>query len=190
MCLLQSLNGHIRVTYPTSHQSVSSWPPALPRSAPDAHWSPLEARYLQYIRIASTAVIHPLICEKEEGRRACHALVLPLVECAPHVAAAECTTALSHAPSRRPPTLMPTAPSGDPKMQSRHRLFSPPLTPSSASHQPSVQYPLTCEKEEGRRACHALVLPLVECAPHVAAAECMRLSQLNSTHRIHRPGHW
>jgi len=130
MCLLQCLNGHIRVIYPTSHQSVSSWPPALPRSAPDAHWPPLEARYLRYIRITSTAVIHPLTCEKEEGRRACHALVLPLVECAPHVAAAECTTALSHAPSRRPPTPITAAPSEDPKMPSRHRLFSPPLTPS------------------------------------------------------------
>ena len=32
-------------------------------------------------------------------------------ECAPHVAAAECTTALSHAPSRRPPTLITAAPS-------------------------------------------------------------------------------
>jgi hypothetical protein len=65
MCLLQCLNGHIRVIYPTSHQSMSSWPPALPRSAPDAHWPPLEARYLRYIRLTSTAVMYPLTCEKK-----------------------------------------------------------------------------------------------------------------------------
>jgi hypothetical protein len=58
------------------------------------------------------------------------ARAVPLVECAPHVAAAECTAALSHAPSRRLPTPITAAPSGDPQMLSRHRLFSPPLTPS------------------------------------------------------------
>ena len=36
-------------------------------------------------------------------------------ECVPHVAAAECTAALSHAPSRRPRTPITAAPSEDPK---------------------------------------------------------------------------
>ena len=40
--------------------------------------------------------------------------------------AAECTTAVSFAPSLRPPTLITTAPSKDPKMQSHHHLLSPP----------------------------------------------------------------
>jgi hypothetical protein len=64
------------VIYPTSHQSVSSWPPALPRSASDADWPPLEARYLRYIRLTSTAVIYPLACEKEGGGGVCDVLVL------------------------------------------------------------------------------------------------------------------
>jgi hypothetical protein len=64
----------------------------------------------------------------------------PLSSARPHVAAAECTAALSHAPSRRPPTPMPAAPSEDPKMPSRHRLFSPPLTPSM-SYRPCPRPP-------------------------------------------------
>jgi hypothetical protein len=43
MCLLRGPNGHIRVMYLTSRLSVSSWPPKLPSSSPDAHGSPLEA---------------------------------------------------------------------------------------------------------------------------------------------------
>jgi hypothetical protein len=35
--------------YLTSRLSVSSWPPKLPSSSPDAHWTPLEAWHLGYI---------------------------------------------------------------------------------------------------------------------------------------------
>jgi hypothetical protein len=140
MCLLQCLNGHIRVIYPTSHQSVSSWPPRPPSSTLDAHWPPLEAQYLGYIRLTSTAVIYPLTCEKEGVGGCVMCSCCPLSSARPHVAAAECTAALSHAPSRRPPTPMPAAPSEDPKMPSRHRLFSPPLTPSM-SYRPCPRPP-------------------------------------------------
>ena len=47
-------------------------------------------------------------------------------ECACDLAAAECATAVSFAPSRRPPTLITAAPSKDPKMPSHHHLLSPP----------------------------------------------------------------
>ena len=58
----------------------------------------------------------------------CHALVLLHVECACDLAAAECATAVSFAPSRRSPALITAAPSKDPKMPSRHHLLSPPHT--------------------------------------------------------------
>jgi len=139
MCLLQCLNGHIRVIYPTSHQSVSSWPPRPPSSTLDAHWPPLEAQYLGYIRLTSTAVIYPLTCEKEGVGGCVMCSCCPLSSARPHVAAAECTAALSHAPSRRPPTPITAAPSEDPKMPSRHRLFSPPPT-----HRECVRHRLVC----------------------------------------------
>ena len=59
----------------TSHLSISSWPPKLSRSAFDAHWSPLEAWYLGYIRIASSDGVYPLTCAKPM-ERVCHASVL------------------------------------------------------------------------------------------------------------------
>jgi len=51
----------------TSHLSVGSWPPKLPRSAFEAHWPPLETRYLGYIRIASYDGVYPLTCAKADG---------------------------------------------------------------------------------------------------------------------------
>jgi hypothetical protein len=62
MCLLRGLNGHIRVIYLTSRSrlSVSSWPPKLPSSSPDAHWPPIRAWHLGYIRIALAGGVHPL----------------------------------------------------------------------------------------------------------------------------------
>ncbi len=58
----------------------------------------------------------------------CGVLVLLHVECACDLAAAECATAVSFAPSRRSPTLITGAPSKEPKMPSRHHLLSPPHT--------------------------------------------------------------
>jgi hypothetical protein len=49
------INGHIRATYLASRISVSSWRPKLPSSSLDANWSPLEAWYLDCIRVASHA---------------------------------------------------------------------------------------------------------------------------------------
>ena len=46
---------------------MGTWPPKLPSSATDVYWSPLEAWYLGYIRIASTDGVYPLTCEEEEG---------------------------------------------------------------------------------------------------------------------------
>ena len=51
----------------TSRLSVGSWPPKLPRSAFEAHWPPLEVRYLGYIRIASSDGVYPLTCAKADG---------------------------------------------------------------------------------------------------------------------------
>ena len=51
----------------TSRLLVGSWPPELPRSAFDAHWPPLEARHLGYIRIASSDGVYPLTCTKADG---------------------------------------------------------------------------------------------------------------------------
>ncbi len=51
----------------TSCLSVGSWPPKLPRSAFEAHWPLLEARYLRYIRIASPDGLYPLTCTKADG---------------------------------------------------------------------------------------------------------------------------
>jgi hypothetical protein len=66
MCLLRGLNGHIRVTYRTSLYWVGIWSLRPPSSAPGAPWPPLEARYLGYVRIASTDGVYPLTCEEEE----------------------------------------------------------------------------------------------------------------------------
>jgi hypothetical protein len=121
MCLLRGLKGRIRVIYLTSRLSVSSWPPKLPSSSPDAHWPPLEAWHLGYTRTASTCGVYPLTCEEEEGEGGGGSCAgATTAECAAAVAAAECTTALPFAPSRRPPALMTTAPSNDPKMPSHH----------------------------------------------------------------------
>jgi hypothetical protein len=67
MCLLRGLNGHVRVIYLTSRQSVSSWRPKLPSSSLDAHWPPLEAWHLDCIHFASHAGVDPLTCEEAEG---------------------------------------------------------------------------------------------------------------------------
>jgi hypothetical protein len=124
------MGGHIRVTYLTFRLSVSRWPPKLPSNSPDAHWPPLEVWHLRYIRIASAGGVHPLTCE-EEGGRGCHVSCAGATTagCAAAVAAAECTTALSFAPSRRTPALITAAPSKDLKMPSHHRLLSPPHSP-------------------------------------------------------------
>ena len=127
MCLLRGLNGHIRVIYLASRQSVSSWRPKLPSSSLDAHCPPLEAWYLGCIRIASHAGVYPLTCEEAEGGWvSCDAAIT--VESAATVAAAERTTALSFAPSRRQPTLTTAAPPKHAKLSSRHHLLSAPRT--------------------------------------------------------------
>jgi hypothetical protein len=196
MCLLQCLNGHIRVICPTtSHQSVCSWPPALPRSAPDAHWSHLEARYLRYIRITSTAVIQPLTCEerrvggcvmcwcycgREYGRCGCYRVhhrppprplstpttshnrssvptSKPAISSPPLLPPSHALHELSTMPSPPPPTLPPAdrwviGPQGRPVAPSTRTglLLKRSISHVPASHQPSVKYPLTREKEEGR----------------------------------------
>jgi hypothetical protein len=76
MCLLRGPNGHIRAIYPASRQSVSSWRPKLPSSSLDAHWPPLEAWYLDCIRIASHTSVNPLTCEEAEGEGECRMLLL------------------------------------------------------------------------------------------------------------------
>ena len=134
MCLLQCLNGHIRVTYPTSHQSVSSWPPALPRSAPDAHWSPLEARYLRYIRITSTAVIHPLTCEERRagGRVMCWCY------CGREYGRCGCCR-VHHRPLPRPLSTPTNSHARSPIRRSKNAISPPPLlTPSHALHELST----------------------------------------------------
>ena len=50
------------------------------------------------------------------------------------VAAAECITALSVAPSRRLPTLTTAAPSKDPKTSSHHHLHMPPHSLCERNH--------------------------------------------------------
>ena len=108
----------------TSHLSVSSWPPKLSRSAFDAHWSPLEAWYLGYIRIALTDGVYPLTCAKADGESvSCVSAINAAIAGA--VPAAEHPIALSFAPSRRLPTLTRAAPSKDPKKTSHHHLLSP-----------------------------------------------------------------
>ena len=108
----------------TSRLSVGSWPPKLPRSAFDAHWPPLEARYLGYIRIASSDGIYPLTCTKADGESvSCVSAINAAIAGA--VAAAEYPIALSFAPSRRLLTLTLAAPSKDPKKTSHHHLLSP-----------------------------------------------------------------
>jgi hypothetical protein len=111
----------------TSRLSVSSWPPKLPRSAFDARWPPLEAWHLGYIRIAASVGICPLTCANARAKRgACVSAINAAIAGA--VAAAECPTALSIAPSRHLPALTPGASSKDPKMSSHHHLISPPQT--------------------------------------------------------------
>ena len=108
----------------TSRLSVGSWPPKLPRSAFEAHWPPLEARHLGYIRIASSDGVYPLTCTKADGESvSCVSAINAAI--AGDVAAAECPIALSFAPSRRLPTLTLAAPSKDPKKTSHHHLLSP-----------------------------------------------------------------
>ena len=108
----------------TSRLSVGSWPPKLPRSAFEAHWPLLEARYLRYIRIASPDGLYPLTCTKADGESvSCVSAINAAIAGA--VAAAECPIALSFAPSRRLPTLTLAAPSKDPKKTSHHHLLSP-----------------------------------------------------------------
>jgi hypothetical protein len=69
-CLYEHYMGAINLHRITSRLSVSSRPPKLPRSAFDAHWSPLEAWYLGCIRIPSTGSIYPLTYEKGGGQSA------------------------------------------------------------------------------------------------------------------------
>ena len=111
----------------TSRLSVSSWPPKLPRSAFDARWPPLETWHLEYIRIASSGGICPLTCAKVGAERGAWVSAINAASTGA-VAAAEYTTALSIAPSRRLPTLTPAASSRDPKMSSHHHLLSLPLS--------------------------------------------------------------
>ena len=85
----------------TSRLSVGSWPPKLPRSAFDAHWPPLEARYLEYIRVASSGGICPLTCAKVGAERGAWVSAINAA-IAGAVAAAEYTTALSIAPGDPP----------------------------------------------------------------------------------------
>ena len=111
----------------TSRLSVGSWPPKLPRSAFEAHWPPLETRYLGYIRIASYDGVYPLTCAKADGGSvSCVSAINAATAGA--VAAAECPSALSVAPSLRPPTLITTVPSKDPKTSSHHHHLCPPNT--------------------------------------------------------------
>jgi len=117
----------------TSRLSVSSWPPKLPRSAFDARWPPLETWHLEYIRIASSGGICPLTCAKVGAERGAWVSAINAA-IAGAVAAAEYTTALSIAPSRRLPTLTLAAPSRDPKMSSHHHLLSPPNTLYDRNH--------------------------------------------------------
>ena len=124
MCLLRGLNGHIRVIYLASRLAVGTWRPKLPSSSLDAHWPPLEAWYLNYTRIASHAGAYPLTCE---GGSVSYVAAITTATAAT-VAAAECPTALSFAPSRRPPTLTTAAPPKHAKIPSRHHLLSPPRT--------------------------------------------------------------
>jgi hypothetical protein len=76
MCLLRGPKGNIRVTYLTSRLSVSSGPPKLSSSFSDAHWPPLEAWHLGYIRTASTGGVYPLTCGEDKGdivsQKSCH----------------------------------------------------------------------------------------------------------------------
>ena len=108
----------------TSCLSVGSWPPKLPRSAFEAHWPLLEARYLRYIRIASSDGLYPLTCTKADGESvSCVSAINAAIAGA--VAAAECPIAPSFTPSRRLPTLTLAAPSKNPKKTSHHHLLSP-----------------------------------------------------------------
>jgi hypothetical protein len=106
MCLLRGLNGHIRVTCLTSRISVSSWPPELLSSSPDAHWPPLEARVS---RIHLHLIDMRCISANPRGRGGrgcvCHALVLLQ-------------------PSTRPLWLLPSAPPPPPSLPlGAHRPF-------------------------------------------------------------------
>jgi hypothetical protein len=62
--------------------------PKLPRSAFDAHWPPFKARYLGYIRIASSDGVYPLTCTKPMERVSCVGAINAAIAGA--VAAAEC----------------------------------------------------------------------------------------------------
>jgi hypothetical protein len=125
--------GTFALSHLTSRLSASSWPPKLPRSAFDARWPPLETWHLEYIRIASSGGICPLTCAKV-GQRGGGCVSAINAAIAGTVAAAEYTTALTIAPSRRLPTLTLAAPSRDPKMSSHHHLLSPPNTLYDRNH--------------------------------------------------------
>ena len=132
-CLYEHYMGAIKLFHPTSRRAASTWIPKLSSSAPDAHRSPLETWYLKHIRIASRAGIYPLTCKIVDGESvSCVGAIKAAIAGA--VAAAECTTALSVAPSLRPPTLITTAPSKDPKTSSHHHLHMPPHSLCERNH--------------------------------------------------------
>jgi hypothetical protein len=120
----------------TPHRSVGNWPPRPPSSTLDAHWPPLEAQHLDCIRIASAVGEISVDPREIGGQGAFHALVLPLVECAP-----PCGCCRVH---RRPlprPLSTPTNSHNRSSIRRPKNAISPPplLTPAHALHELSTR---------------------------------------------------